>query len=173
MGNCTWPQTWTLPFSLLLLPVPPPHLPVSTPLLHPTIRRLHRDGEGSPAVLSLTPMSLPQPFPSLRPLSWVAQVRPAAPDGGVHPQLPSSGCGCWWGWARTKDWRHSLLPLRNNPGRAGVEWEPTLSKPWLCARGRGLRQPSAKLHPPFLSAIPSPAPLLFTAVLVVLFSLLS
>lgn len=67
--------------------------PISTPLLHPTIPRLHRDGEGSPPVLSLTPMSLPQPFPSLPPLSWVVQVRLAAPDGGLHPQLLSSGCG--------------------------------------------------------------------------------
>lgn len=109
-------------------------------------------------MLSLTSMTLPQPSPSLQPLSWVAQVRPAAPHGGVRPQLPNSGCGCWWGWARTKDWRHHYLPLRKSPGRAGAEWEPAHSKPWLCARGRGPRQPSARLHPPFLSAIPFPAP---------------
>lgn len=57
------------------------------------------DKMGSSPVLSLTPMSLPQPSPSLRPFSWVAQVRPAAPHGGVRPHLLSSGCGCWRGWS--------------------------------------------------------------------------
>lgn len=85
MRNCTWPQMWTLPLSLLLLPVSLPYLYPSAPSHHS--KAAQRWGGQSPSAEPDTDVSAPA-F-SIPPASFLGSAGEAScPRWGFTPSTP-------------------------------------------------------------------------------------
>lgn len=167
MGNCTRPQTWTLPLRLLLLPVclPPPSLPPA-PSHH--LKAAQRWGGQSRSAEPDIDDSAPA-F-SIPPASFLGSPGEAScPTWGCTPSTPQLRVGLLVGMGQDQGLAAPLPAPEKEPRKDG---SPPTASPG-CVHGEGARgSPQPDCIPlSFLQSLSRPPPLY--RALAVLSSLLS